>query len=291
MWVRYEGSVAQGPGGTWLAFGPDARAIADRLPLDERIRLSRQASLPSSLRLDLALTSFARAVQLQRDAAIDSLARDLASLLPQLRPEWRAILAARPGPDKRFATFYAMAKLPGLRSNLARYQRPQGRVPDFQGYWVDWTLVARPSEAVFPREGQYGAGNYWYDVSDGPADLVCLDKCGPGAAPIHLPPFVQRLQPKAAAEQGFFVSEEARMYRLASQPPASPPPGLRVWEELLGWAGAHPRDPRSPQALYWLIHVGRWSDTPGHIGRRAFALLHARYPHSAWTERSPYYYD
>ncbi|MEA3038673.1 MAG: hypothetical protein QOE79_1186 [Sphingomonadales bacterium] len=291
-WVRYEGSIARGAGGAWFAFGPDARAIADRLPLDERIRLSRDASLPTALRLDLALTSFARAVQLRRDAAIDALARELVPLLPQLRGDWRAILAARPGPDKRFATFFAMAKLPGLRSNLVQYQRPQGGVSDFPGYWVDWTIPARPGEPAFPREGQYGAGNYyWYAVAEGPADLLCVEKCGLGAAPLRLPPFVQPLQARAGAEQGFFVSEEAKTYRLASQPPAPPPSGLRVWEELLGWARAHPRDPRSPQAFYWLIHIGRWSDTPGHIGRRAFALLHARYPRSVWAERAPYYYD
>ncbi|MEA3034227.1 MAG: hypothetical protein QOH86_2243, partial [Sphingomonadales bacterium] len=80
QWVRWEGSIARGAGGAWFAFGPDARAIADRLPLDQRIRLSRQSSLPAALRLDIALTSFARAVQLQRDSAIDALARDLVSL-------------------------------------------------------------------------------------------------------------------------------------------------------------------------------------------------------------------
>jgi hypothetical protein len=52
-----------------------------------------------------------------------------------------------------------------------------------------------------------------------------------------------------------------------------------------------PREPRSPEMLYWLIRVARWGANHDHLGRRAFSLLRAGYAGSAWAKRSPHYYD
>ncbi len=64
-----------------------------------------------------------------------------------------------------------------------------------------------------------------------------------------------------------------------------------VWEAVLAYAKAHPADPRSPEALYWLVHVGHYGDGHNHSGHRAFDLLHQRYPTSAWAKKTKYYYD
>src|ERR1700752_3410635 len=70
-----------------VGFGEDARAVIDRLPLKERVALARDARLPAQLRLDIAITSYARAVLLQDHATVDALAGDLTTLLPQLAAE------------------------------------------------------------------------------------------------------------------------------------------------------------------------------------------------------------
>jgi hypothetical protein len=52
-----------------------------------------------------------------------------------------------------------------------------------------------------------------------------------------------------------------------------------------------PRDPRAGEMLYRLIRVARWGGNHDQLGRRAFTLLHARYPKSIWAKRSPYWYN
>jgi hypothetical protein len=275
--------------GAWVGFGADARAIVDRLPLADRIAFSRSAPLPRELRLDVALTSFARAVKLQDDGAIDGLARDLARLLPQMRREWRTIAASRPGPAKRFAEYFAMAKIPGLRADLIDYTRPRGTLRQFEGYWVDWMMPpAGPSRAAaeFPPANAYRWD--WYPMEAQEADLTCLGHCGAGAFPLHLPAFVEAGQARAAAERAAFGHDRVDY----DQRPGVQPTGAgSLWEEMLAYASVHPRDSRSPEALYWLIHIARWGANHDHIGKRAFQLLHARYKGSAWADRSPFYYD
>jgi hypothetical protein len=285
-WARNDDNLAPHRGG-WVGLGADARAIIDRLPLGTRVALSRSSGLPAPVRLDLALTSFARAVQLQDDGAVDGLARDLAVLLPQMRRDWETIARTGPGPAKRFAEYFAMAKLPGLRTDLIAYSytRPVGTLAQFQGRWTDWMIVPRGSRAAtvkFPEPYAYQSG-FWYDGTGGVSDLTCLGLCGRAAFPLHLPAFVAAEGDEAATERAAL-----RTYDQEGPAPAGP---SSLWDEALDYVRAHPRDPRSPEALYWLIRVARWGGNHDHLGRRAFQLLHARHPKSAWAGRSPYYYD
>lgn len=60
---------------------------------------------------------------------------------------------------------------------------------------------------------------------------------------------------------------------------------------MLAYVRSHPAEPRGAEALYRLIRVARWGGNHDHLGKRAFRLLHDRYPRSVWARRSPYYYD
>lgn len=290
-WARNDGNLAPHRGG-WVGLGADARAIIDRLPLESRIALSRSAELPAAVRLDIALTNFARAVQLQDDSAVAGTARDLAGLLPQMRGDWRAIAAARPGGARRFAAYFAMAKLPGLRTDLVpfSYTRPAGTVAQFQGRWTDWMIVPRGAGAPgeFLPVQAYQSG-FWHsdtgnmgDVGER-GDLTCLGLCGRSPFPLHLPAFVAAAQAEAAAERAAYRSFD----------PDKPVPAgaASLWDEALAFVRAAPKDPRSPEMLYRLIRVARWGGNHDGLGRRAFQLLHARYPATSWAKRSPYYYD
>ncbi|MDR3507481.1 MAG: hypothetical protein P4L64_06245 [Caulobacteraceae bacterium] len=289
----YDGELNKGS----VGLGEDARAVIDRLPLRERMALSREAVLPAKLRLDIALTSYARAVALQDNAAIDTLARDLQPLLPQLATDWKAIPATPSGADKRFAEFQILAKIPGLRFDLVDYTRPEGSVAEFQDYWTNWALLpagqadadARPAPLAAYQQGGTGVEP---TAPDERTDLTCLGECGRGAAPLRLPDFAAAAQPRA-------VAERARLYRPKpswefSPPakPAPPPAGATfVWDEMLTYAQSHPKDPRVPETLYWLVHVGRFGGSHDHSGRRAFKLLHQRYGETSWAKKTPYFYD
>ena len=71
--------------------GDDARYLIDRMALAPRMALSADATLPAAIRLDIALTSFARAVLLHDDAATDRMAAALQTLLPALAADFAAI--------------------------------------------------------------------------------------------------------------------------------------------------------------------------------------------------------
>ena len=291
-----------------VGLGEDARAVIDRLPLADRMALSRSAVLPAKLRLDIALTSFGRAVQLQDDAALDTLARELSPLLPQLADDWRRIPLARPGPDKRFASFMVLAKIPGLRTDLigddyVGYTRPQGRVvEDFQRHWMDWIILPRGHGQPLPPPGlglyQQDGFAPETDRLGRPAsrtDLTCLGECGRGAAPLRLPDFAQALQKTAAAERAYFVKmpdTEDGPYDAAGvrvPPPPAPAGGVSAWNEMLAYARAYPDDPRIPQALHWIVHASRFGASHDQSGRRAFELLHRRYRRSAWALKTRVY--
>jgi hypothetical protein len=279
-----------------VGLGEDARAIIDRAPLADRIALSRDARLPAKLRLDIAMTSYGRAVQLQNNAAIDKLANELASLLPIMSRDFRAIPRAQPGPDKRFAEFLVLAKIPGIRNDLVDYVRPEGaHIADFQVHWTDWVILRRPDAAAAPpplvgyQEDGTGFEGYvqgtWPDAI---TDLTCLGECGRGSAPLRMPDFIRASAAKASDERAFFFKTD----HLYDQPPPPMPEGaVDVWDEMLTYAEAHRTDPRVPEALHWLVHVGHFGGSHNHSGRRAFKLLHARYPKSEWTAKTPYYDD
>ena len=276
--------------------GDDARAIIDRAPLATRIALSRNKRLPAALRLDIALTSYGRAVQLQDNAALDALSGELARLLPLMAKEFADVRAAAPGRDKRFAEFLVLAKIPGLRTDLIDYTRPEGRrVVDYQYYWMDWVIPTRPGKATAPPPlagyqsagagVPYTNGGPWPDAA---TDLTCLGECGRGDAPLRLPDFVAVGAQRAATERGRFISAR---HNYGQAPPVMPPGATDAWDEMLAYAQDHRDDPRMPEALHWLVHVGHFGGSHDHSGRGAFKLLHARYPGSAWAAKTPYYND
>jgi len=273
-------------------FGEDARAVIDRLPLKTRLALGRDPQAPAKLRMDVALTNYARAVALGDHAAVDGLASDLETLLPQLAAEWRAIRAAPVGPEKRFLEFFVLAKVPGMRTDLVDLIRPEGTVAQFQQPWINWVLVpkgkpvkpAPPPLAVYQDAGTGVSG----DDPDRMTDLACLGECGDGASPLRLPDFAQAGAAQAEAERGYFVRI---MPSYGEEPEPLPPGAVVVWEEMLAFARANPKHPQVPEALYWMIRAGRWGGSYNHSGKRAFELLHKTYPTSTWAKRSPYYYD
>lgn len=284
----YDGEAGAGDQG----FGEDARAVIDRLPLQARIALSRDARLPAKLRLDVAVTSYARAVALGDHAAVDGLAADLETLLPQMSDDFRRVRTAPVGPDKRFYEFFVLAKVPGIRIDLVEYTRPEGTVAQFQQYWTDWIIPAkgRPVKADPPPLAQYQDGGVIEDdAPDAATDLTCLGECGLGTAPLRLPDFARAGQAQADAERGYFVRVKPTY---GDEPPPPPPAGSTVvWEDMLAYAAANPKNAQVPEALYWLVRVGRFGGSHNHSGRRAFQLLHKAYPASTWAKRSPYFYD
>jgi hypothetical protein len=285
-----EGVLLDGAGK--IGLGPDAMALIDRLPLTQRAALVSDADLPATLRMDIGLTTWTRAVLEQNNGVIDQLSGELAVLLPQLAPQWKQVVSTAPGPDKRFAEFYVMAQIPGLSTDLPLYTRPDGTIPNFQGNWQDWMILpagatngdyAPSCLLAYNPDGSCDPANF--DGSDATlwaaSDVVCQTYCGEGSFPMRRPDFMAATLSQWTAEQK----------RLATPYVNGKGMGASVWDEVLAWADAHPKDPRSPEALYWLIHVTRYGQSHNHLSHRAFDILHQRYPTSTWAKKTPYYFD
>ena len=286
----------EGQAGT-RGLGEDARAVIDRMPLAQRLRLAEDKGLPDLIRRDIALTNFARAVALQAPPAIDRSARLLVGLLPVMADDFLRVAATPPGPDKRFAEFFVLAKLPGLRMDLVTYTRPEKTVADFQGTWMDWVIrpaaAPQPEAAPPPLALYQQAGTGEIDAPDATTDLVCLGLCSAAPSPLRLPGFVAAADGVAKAERAVFTQAPDAYYASGQTNPAQalPPGAVAVWDEMLDYVTAHRDDPRAAEALYWLVHVGHFGGSHNHSGRRAFRLLKARYPQSDWAVRTRYYFD
>jgi hypothetical protein len=63
--------------------------------------------------------------------------------------------------------------------------------------------------------------------------------------------------------------------------------------QVLDFAARHPDDPRVPEALHLAVRSTRFgctNDDTTRLSRRAFTLLHQKYPKSEWTKKTPYYF-
>jgi hypothetical protein len=63
--------------------------------------------------------------------------------------------------------------------------------------------------------------------------------------------------------------------------------------QTLAFADQHPDDPRVPEALHLVVRATRFGctgDKTGDFSKRAFDLLHRRYPNTDWVKKTPYWY-
>ncbi len=298
--------------------GDDASYLIDRMALSSRVALGNDPSLPAPIRLDLALTSFARAVLLHDTAAVDALSRQLQLLLPVMSTEFAAIPTAPAGTERQFAEFLVFAKIPGLRTDLLDYTRPTGTVGEFGGNWPNWVVLGRPDPDIIPPAPVL-YGNNGYQQVDVPAgtdlgeghvripDVVCKTICGAGGFVPRPPSFLSATSARATAERrllpppgryvdtGSYTADRRDAFPnpadMDAKPLPAPPGATYVWDFILDYANRHPRDPRVPEALHWMIHVGHYGQGHDHSGRRAFMLLKSRYPSSPWAKQNQFYYD
>jgi hypothetical protein len=62
---------------------------------------------------------------------------------------------------------------------------------------------------------------------------------------------------------------------------------------VIDWAERHPADARAPHALAQSVrigHLGCGDATTPPLSKKAFTLLHQRYPKSVWAQRTPFWY-
>jgi hypothetical protein len=175
----------------------------------------------------------------------------------------------------------------GIRAELQRVVAIRNLVlaqsPNFDDVFH---LLHTPGDAPFVRAGYarpYPPGEFgmlqdswWCQGATGPARWVPPDRQPPEPVANFL----------SAADREEAAAERRKLAAL----PAAPD---WLGAQAVAYASAHPEDPRVPESLYLVVRATRYGCTDAQTGdasKRAFDLLHRRYPISEWAKKTPYWY-
>ncbi|HEX3743666.1 MAG TPA: hypothetical protein VHW09_07045 [Bryobacteraceae bacterium] len=162
------------------------------------------------------------------------------------------VLAGSPNFDDVFRLLNSPGGSPFVRSGYGRYTQNPAAIDDFRDNW--WCAASGTSAWRPPQERQ------------------------------ESPAVVADFLPEADRQQA------AAEWRKLAALPAGPD---WLGAQTLAFAAQHPQDPRVPPALYLVVRASRYGctdDKTGDFSRRAFDLLHRRYPSSEWAKKTPYWY-
>jgi hypothetical protein len=162
------------------------------------------------------------------------------------------LLAQSPDFDQVFQLLNTPGDSPFVRSGYGRFTENPRQIDDYRDNW--WCAVTGTSVWKLPAQ--------------------------------------QEVQPSVVAG---FLPDPDRKQAAAEWQKLAATPAAPDWlgAQTLAFAGQHPQDPRVPQALYLVVRSSRYGcndDKTGDFSKRAFDLLHRRYPDSEWAKKTPFWY-
>jgi hypothetical protein len=224
--------------------------LASELPITAWRDAALSPALAGPVRAHIAATAWARA-HLLGDAASAAAVAPIASRLnPNMRPYIDRVEQAKTADERRLGLVYALLKMPTV-----------GPTPN--AFYAD---EAR-EEGITSSYGDY----FW---------------C-PDAPPASGSPAAVSHNHLGAASDREVAKRERAM--LAARGTGA------TWlaQEAVRLSALLPQDPRVPEALHLAVRATRFgckdAATP-RASKRAFEVLHQRYPGSSWAKATPYYY-
>jgi hypothetical protein len=250
-----------------------ARAINQGLPLSLMAEAVRGQGLAPSLRRELAIATWVRAGVLGDERAALAVLPALDALAPELKAQTAAYRRATSPADREFAVVLALLRFPGLRpyvdAGVSR-QTPLPRIDDYRDNW--WCAFDRGHELTKPNLFKIYDVEYPDEEQGAPRPKQEVR--------LYAPSFLDATQRAAL---------DAEWKRLAAIGTGSEYLSLKAIERAEGRRG----DPRVPEALHLAVRATRYG-CPGEqtsaLSKRAFDLLHARYPKSPWTAKTKYHF-
>ena len=171
--------------------------------------------------------------------------------------------------ERRFAAVFLMLRHPGLKPYAARgvaRKTPLGRIDELRDNW--WcSFGAKPEPDTF---------NYYNIGAPFPEPLKCVY---PGGK-VDPPSFLTASERQAA---------EREWKKLAALPTAP----SYLSRAVIDWALRYPSDPRIPYALHLAVKSTRYGctdATTSEVSKKAFEILHRKYPGSDWAKQTKYYF-
>jgi len=224
------------------------------LSVADLLAVAQSLKTPSAWRSRIAVAAWMRADLLGDAPAALEAASLVEQWVPALKPVALRYRLTPAGPERQHWLVVS-----ALRHGLS---------PDFPRYGRDAAATyppARPDETV---------ADLWCRIGDDPLD-------GDAGARQH------PLQPPEVTADA--ARRDAERARLLKMPTAT---GF-VGRHVIDWAASHPADKDLP----WLLYVAVQSTRGGCLdadhsamSRKAWQLLHQRFPRSEWAQQAPYFY-
>ena len=241
-------------------FDPGTAGVFNRyLPLQKLALAAQSKGLPEKLRGELAASTWTRAVMLGHYDVAASLLPEINGSYPTLKAPLAAYAAAvtdATDKDKWHAALFILLSHPGLRPDVNAGFARGANIEEIDSFRDNWWCA----EADLAKTGA---------ASGAP---------GKDAAPY--PAFLSSAEANAA-------KTEVKQLTAAGAGPDY------LATKTLAWAKDQPDDPRVPEALHLAVRSTRYGcagkQTSG-LSRKAFELLHDRYPKSKWTKQTPYWF-
>jgi tetratricopeptide (TPR) repeat protein len=246
----------------------DGALVMNRdFPLDVLTAIAFSERADANIRRETAMCAWTRAVLLGRSDSGTRLAAVLGKLVPEInKGDLKAYVEAKGDEALKFAAVYILLKTPGLapimRTGLPR-EIPINRVGNYYRNAEWW--CAKPS----PMYGGKNEGR----LTSALKLLYPDDK-------VPVPTFL------SGDERAAGLKEWQTLSSLEDAPDL-------MGRQALAWAQGHPDDPRVPETLHLIVRAGQYgcgSRSMSDLSRKAFQMLHQRYPKSEWAAKTKFWY-
>jgi hypothetical protein len=256
-----------------LFYDYSAATLNQRVPTALLAKAALGGQLPPALRDTLTTATWSRAALLGDAASAKQLSSALSQQLPSAAKYVSAYDAATDPAARDFAAAFTILHFPGMDPYVNGGMLRQTAIAQIDSYRQNW---------------------WAQDMITGSGGVVYGSICSPWSeyrdrTPADIPSGPNPSSP------GFLTPDERTLadtqWKQLKQVGPAPNYFGRV---VLDWAKAHADDPRVPEALYLVVRATRYGcndKQSGGFSRRAFDLLHQKYPKSEWTAKTPHWYQ
>jgi hypothetical protein len=226
------------------------------MPLPMMAQVVLGSGLPATIKRDVGLAVWTRAVLLDDAKTAKSMAEAIAPFFPQFADKWKTYRNAGKA-DLKFEAVLLLLRLPAARPYPAAglgYTYKRDQIGRFGPRW--WENEEVP-----------------FDSADDSGFPLLCSGCGL-PLPLVTPSFITDEDKETAK-----VDNE-RLRKLPGAP-------TYFGSVVIPWAKAHPTDPRVPEALHLVVRATQYGDHDSDTSKAAYDLLHSLFPKSPWTAKTP----
>ena len=210
------------------------------------------AGLPAQLKGDSLQSAWVRKFLLKDYKAVDALTPSLKLAVPVLASQLKEFESASTPEAKSFAGSFIILRNPGMRPTLSNAYGRQTVINKIDDYQDNWWAVSSFTTTSAAQK----AANAEF--------AACL----------------------SAAEKATAQTEIKALKAFGDAP-------IGLGKAVLAWAEKSPQDPRVPEALHLTVRATKFCDHTNEtsaLSKKAYAVLHNKYPKNPWTAKTKYYY-